>query len=921
MKPIFSTLLLALTVFLTACDRADDPAALVGSAKDYIAKRDYSAAIIQLKNALRKEPNSGEARYLLGLSSLENGDFISAEVELNKAIELGVKSDDVHVALARTLLGKGDAGKVIAQFGSTKLSAPKSQAEIQALVGLARLARGERREAQSAFDEALALDAGSVTANLGAARVAALKQDFASAVSRTDAALAASPSSFEAHAFKAELLALQGGREPAEKAYRDAISLAPKQLSIRINLIRHLLKYRSVDQASAEAAEMEKIAPRDPRTSYAKALVLVEQRSFAAARQALLAVLKAAPDHVPSLTLAGLAALETGAYPEAESHLRKAVFKDPQAVNAKRLLVTTHLRMGQSELALNEVKELVDRAGLDPNVLAVAGEAYLANGDAGSAARYYEKANSLAPANSAFQTRLAQLHLAAGDPERAIKELEAASAGNPDSYQADLALISTHLRQRQPEKALEAIEALEKKQPNNPLTHNLRGVALLLKRDTAGARASFERAVQLQPTYMPAVANLVKLDLRDKDVEAARKRYAAVLKKEPNNEQALLGMAVLSRVAGADPKDIEKLLKQAVAANPSSANARASLVNFYLRGRDAKAALAAAQDAQAALPNSAPVAKMLGVTQLAAGEIRQAIATFTRLAELQPNLPEPQMHLARAHLAAKQPEEAIKALRAALALRPDLAGVQRDIAAIYVATNRHDDALREAKAVQAQNPKQPFGHSLEAEIYVAQKKWHLAERKYREMLKKFDAPELVARTHAAMEAGGKRAEADAMAEEWVKRHPGDSSVLAYLGQQDLEAKRYGAAVRKYRRALERDSDNPQILNNLAWSAHQLKQADALEYAERAHELAPDNAAIMDTLGLILAEGGQAERGLELLGRAAELAPDAYRIRLNFAKALIKANRKSAARKELEVLARLDSRVPVQKEAAALLAGL
>jgi thioredoxin-like negative regulator of GroEL len=78
---------------------------------------------------------------------------------------------------------------------------------------------------------------------------------------------------------------------------------------------------------------------------------------------------------------------------------------------------------------------------------------------------------------------------------------------------------------------------------------------------------------------------------------------------------------------------------------------------------------------------------------------------------------------------------------------------------------------------------------------------------------------------------------------------------------------------------------------------------------------------MDTLGWILLQSQQSERGLELLGRAAELAPDAYEIRLHFAKALIKAERKRAARKELEALAKLDSRLAVQQEAAALLGGL
>jgi putative PEP-CTERM system TPR-repeat lipoprotein len=312
---------------------------------------------------------------------------------------------------------------------------------------------------------------------------------------------------------------------------------------------------------------------------------------------------------------------------------------------------------------------------------------------------------------------------------------------------------------------------------------------------------------------------------------------------------------------------------------------------------------------------------LLGVTQLAAGDTRQAIASFTRLAELARKSPEPHIQLAGAHMAAKQPDEAIRALRAALALRPDLAGVHRDIAAIYVASGRSEEAVREAREVQSKHADHPFGYMLEGEIYAAQKKWDLAERSYRSTLKKFDLPIVMARAHAVIEASGKRAEADALAENWIKAHPADTSVLAQLGDRDLAAHRYAEAANRYRRALERQPDNPLLLNNLAWASNELKQADAVEHAERAHELAPEHPAIMDTLGWILTQRGENERGLDLLGRAAELAPDAHEIRLHFAKALIKAQRKGAARKELEGLAKLDSRLPVQKEAAALLGGL
>ncbi len=204
---------------LAACNRTD-PATLVGSAKDHMAKQEFSAAIIQLKNALQKDPQNGEARYLFGLAALENGDLASAETELNKARQLGYENDALQVALARNMLARGEYKKLVDEFDGTKLSSPKLQAELLATVGAGELALNRRSEAQAAFREALALDASSSAANLGLARLAVASRDFPGALSLVDAALTSSPSSAEALLLKADLLAVQGEPEAAEKAYR-----------------------------------------------------------------------------------------------------------------------------------------------------------------------------------------------------------------------------------------------------------------------------------------------------------------------------------------------------------------------------------------------------------------------------------------------------------------------------------------------------------------------------------------------------------------------------------------------------------------------------------------------------------------------------------------------------------------------------
>ena len=71
---------------LAGC-RNDDPARLLESARAFQGKGEHQAAIIQLKNAVQQQPENGEARLLLGRSSLHVGDFDSAEKELRRALE------------------------------------------------------------------------------------------------------------------------------------------------------------------------------------------------------------------------------------------------------------------------------------------------------------------------------------------------------------------------------------------------------------------------------------------------------------------------------------------------------------------------------------------------------------------------------------------------------------------------------------------------------------------------------------------------------------------------------------------------------------------------------------------------------------------------------------------------------------------
>jgi putative PEP-CTERM system TPR-repeat lipoprotein len=606
----------------------------------------------------------------------------------------------------------------------------------------------------------------------------------------------------------------------------------------------------------------------------------------------------------------------------AEPFLQKAVDRAPGHVVAHRLLAASRLGLGRPDRALDALQPLLADAAGDPAALALAAEAHLAKNDLATAANYLERATKADASNPAARTRLAQVRLATGNVDRAVMDLEAVSQSSPEYYQADLVLALNHLRRNEPGKALSAIASLETKQPDNPLTHNLKGAAYLAQRDTALARTSFEEALKRRPTYLPALGNLARIDLEEKRPDAARRRFERALAVEPNNTQVLLGLAALMRSTGAPPTEVLGVLERAVRDNPKAVEARVALVDALSRSGDPRRALLAAQEADAAIPNEPRILALLGGSQQAAGDLNQAIATFQRLAAASPQSVDPMVRLSGAYVAAKDYPAAVTAMRKALALQPGRADLHRELALLQVRAGRPDEALAAARALQRQQPKQASGYVIEGDVFGAQQKWADATNAYRAGLKLGRSPALAVRLHAALENDGQMKEAEQLAAGWLKEYPADLTVRLYLAERDLRAKRYVSAVEHYRAALRWAPNSAVVLNNLAWAASKLGDPQALSYAEKANALAPNDPAILDTLGwMIVEQGDDAARGVDLLQRAAALAPESAEIRIHLAKALLKTDRVDAARRELEILAKAPASTPFAEEAGALLKGL
>jgi putative PEP-CTERM system TPR-repeat lipoprotein len=908
-----------LTLGFQGCSR-ETPEKFIASGKSYIAKRDFAAAIIQLKNAVQKAPDNAEARYLLGVALEESDEPVAAEIEYRKAIPAGYAAEVAYPALVRVMIEQGQFEKAITEASREQGRSPAA-AELSALSGTAQLGLGKIPQAQAAFSAALAREPANETAMLGRARIAAIERDLPRAEQVVDEVLAKNPSSRQALLLKGDLLVAAQRNKEAVEAYAKAIDLRPRAIRPYLSLVPLLVRQKDLPAAKARMETLKKFARRSPAVQYLDALVAHSEGDRARAREAIQATLNATPEYVPALLLGGVIAYDSANYAQAEEYLLKVVRATPNAVFPRRLLVLTYLRSGQVERARDALEPLLPLTPNDVSTLNLAGEVALANKDIDKAAEYYKKALAIDPKNAQVQTRLGQAHLAAGDTQQGILDLESASSADSGQYQADLALLVLHLSRNELDKAQTAADALEKKQPNNPLTYNLVGLVALAKKDQALARSNFERALQLQPAYLPAARNLAILDMHDGKPEAARQRYEAMLAKDPKNDQLLLALVDMLQQTQAPAADIDKIIERAIAANPTAARPRVLKVNTLIQRRDAKSALVAAQQAQAALPQDVQVLDALGRAQLAAAEYEQAIATFGKLAALQPKYAPALLAQGQAYAAAKDWSGARQVIQKAIDLQPNLIEARMGLVRVGIQSGGFGEARAAARSIQKLAPTQTIGVLAEVDVLTAQNNLGEAERVLRSALEKMKNPGLVVRLVALLDSQGRKQDAEAVANAWAAQNPKDIVIYTVAAQLNLQRKDYAEAVRWYKSALKAQPNNALTLNNLAWALGQLHDPSALEYGDKALSLAPNSAPILDTVGWLNIERGNVARGVELLEKANKLAPNVPAVQLNLAKALIKAGKSGPARQQLEVLAKLPPGSPMREEAEKLLSSL
>jgi tetratricopeptide (TPR) repeat protein len=467
----------------------------------------------------------------------------------------------------------------------------------------------------------------------------------------------------------------------------------------------------------------------------------------------------------------------------------------------------------------------------------------------------------------------------------------------------------------------------------------------------------YEQVAKEKDGFVPASLKLAAIAAATRTNAEAYELLDAVLKKAPNNVDALNGKAQLKLSEG----KLDEALSNVNAALAADRNAAAAhfLQGRILASRDQPAeAIAAYKEALRLNSKLAAANVELARLHLAINKPNEAVQFAQAAIRVAPAYPEAQLMLARAQLATGNPASAEKTLAALNTSYPESAVVQTEMGRLYllkgdkvrgraaleralakdatqiaalegltgldIRDKKPGEARARVDAALAASPRNDALYLLAGRTYAELQDAPAAERAFKQAL---DINPANLQTYIALGqlyAQQRRLpEATTEFETLVQRQPkaiGPQTALGILLQLQ---NRPDEARARYEKVLQLDSRAAVAANNLAWIyAQQGTNLDiALQLAQTAKSQLPDMPEVNDTLGWVYHKKGMANLAIPPLQQSIAKAPNNPTYHYHLGVAYASAGDKARARQSLERALALNPSAEESAEAKKALEGL
>jgi tetratricopeptide (TPR) repeat protein len=577
-------------------------------------------------------------------------------------------------------------------------------------------------------------------------------------------------------------------------------------------------------------------------------------------------VLRSSPDNVDALDALAINEIQLGKWQDAQAHLQQALDKFPQSLNSAVALAKLDLRQRDPKGAEEVLKKAVKDAPRSPEAATALGQFYIMTSRWNEAEGQFQAALKINPKFGLGLVGLASAQIRVGHKDQAEQTYRVLSALPERAYRH---LYAAYLLQEgKRDAAIKEFERVAKQDPGDRDARTRLVAAYLLANKLQDAERVLTTALKTNPKDVDALLQRSQILLRSGKQKEAEGDVGKVLQYQPDSARGHYLLSEVYRARGDSLRERQEI-DEAVHFDPSFLKARIDLAEILLEKNSAKAALDtldAAPDQQKrilalviqrnwallAIGDQAEARKWVDrglrvarapdlLTQDSILKLRQrnyagARASASEVLKRDPeDLPALRV-VAASYVAQKQPAAALRALQEQAAKYPKSVAIQQFVGEWLLSRGELVQARAAFTAARAANPNSTDVNMALAQVSVSEGKLDEARKRLTDILSSNSA---------------------------------NPEAHLWLGTIEAKAGNYGPAIEHFRKVLEADDTNVPALNNLAYLlANFANHADeALGFAQRARELAPNNVDTEGTLGWVLYRKGLYEIARKYLQQA------------------------------------------------------
>lgn len=605
------------------------------SGKQYEDAGKLREAVIQFSNALKVDKNFAPAHYELAKTYIQLGSIVAGYQELQRTVALNPGNLQARLDLGSMLLA-GNVPDRAKEQANAILAAQPNNADALALLSRIALKKGDREEALSDIQKAIAINPNDSKYHTALGLIESLNPDSkAAGQAELEKAVSLDNKNPNARLALAGMLANKGDLQASEQQVQAAIQASPKELQPRIALAE--LYLHAGDKAKAEQTLIDTVQAMPDKDQPAEILLTYYVRTGQADRaEAVFSDLhQKNPKSLPlqiayTRVLIGRNKWDQAA--DALKDLSKSNANNPQVARMNADLL---LHQGKTHDAFTLLQKAAGNAPDDVRLQLLLAQTAQAVGNTGVAEASFKQASRLDPQNLEALRGLAETDTLRKDTT-ALQELaEKTIASHPNAPDGYLWRGSVEGAQEHFTEAEADFREALKRDPNNAAAQLDLGELELHQKHDAEGRALLEQALDHNPNLIPALNLLVGADLQAKQPEKALARVQAQLAKVPNNP-ALYGDLAQLQIQMKDYNGAQASAQKALQINKEYAPAVQMYSEAELALGNSDAALGAWQSWLSTHPNDARAETLAGSIEETKGDINKAMDFYKKALQIDP---------------------------------------------------------------------------------------------------------------------------------------------------------------------------------------------------------------------------------------------------------------------------------------------